>query len=118
MERCFGRCAARLRDLMRLLQRIVYPTGMLVLVMGGESSLRSKIAEGLSANLSPAFRRTAKTALANSFPSALALAAKAFCARRRSTLLISTCDLRVPCYRLVSGFKTVLVDVDALAVSS
>ena len=105
MERWFGRCAARLHDLMRLLQRIVYPTGMSVLVMGGKSSLRSTIADGLVENLSPAFRWTSKTTLANGVPSALSLAAKVFCARRRSTLIVSTFDLEPPATSLYQTIR-------------
>ena len=92
VERRFEGRVAKLRDLVRQLRRTLYPTGMSVMVTGGESILRSNIADGLLQILPPAFRRTARAKLPNRFASAASFAAKAFCARRRSTLSVATDD--------------------------
>jgi hypothetical protein len=92
VERRFDRHAAKLRDLGRRLRRALYPTGMSVLVTGDESSLRSNIVDGLLQTLSPAFRWTARAKLPNGFMSSVSFAAKVFCARRRSTLSVTTDD--------------------------
>ncbi len=88
----FERCAATSRDLFRQLRRALFPTGTSVLVTGGESGLRSTAADGLLQMLSPAFRWTARAKLPSGFMSSVSFAAKAFWARRRSTLSIATDD--------------------------
>ena len=90
VEHLFSRCVASLREFVRRLQRALFPTGMSVLVTGGESSLRSNVADDLLQNLAPAFRRTSKVSLTTGFQSALSVAARVFAARRRSTLIVGT----------------------------
>jgi hypothetical protein len=63
---------------------------MSVLLVGGPSQLRVEIADGLLQSVAPAFRRTARATPASGLPSTLLLAARIFCARRRSTVVVST----------------------------
>ena len=57
-ERWFCRCTQALREVGRLLRRIAFPTGLSVVIVGGDSVVRSEIADGLACDLAPAFRRT------------------------------------------------------------
>ncbi|MGO9515807.1 MAG: phosphotransferase family protein [Candidatus Korobacteraceae bacterium] len=87
------RVVQRLRDGMRVLDRILRPTGMFVMACGGEKALGLAIAERLLQQLAPAFRRVAyvepRSTCVNSLMSSLQLAAKVLAARLRSTLVVS-----------------------------
>jgi hypothetical protein len=61
---------------------------MSVLITGGESSLRSNVADDLMESLAPAFRRTKKVSLSTGFRPALCFSARAFVTRCRSTLIV------------------------------
>ncbi len=105
VERGFDRGVGKLRDLGRLRQRLVHPTGMSVLVIGSESGLRSEIADRLRQSLASAFRWTARATPVSTFPSALSLAARIFRARRRSTLIVGTAALETPAIGLRQGWR-------------
>jgi hypothetical protein len=84
----FDRLLSRLREFARRVERTLYPTGMSVLITGGESSLRSEVANHLLQSLAPAFRRTKKVSLSTGFRPALCFSARAFVTRCRSTLIV------------------------------
>jgi len=87
------RIMQRFRDAARVVRRVLQPTGMSVLVCGGEKTRRLAIVEGLLRQLAPAFRRTANlqfnslgaVGLAQNFR----LASQVLIARVRSTFLVA-----------------------------
>ena len=87
------RVAQKLLDRIRLVGRALRPTGMSVLVCGGEKKQQSAIVEGLLDQLAPAFRRTANLqdypTLAVGLVPSLRLARKVLAARLLSTLVVS-----------------------------
>ncbi|MGB8887826.1 MAG: phosphotransferase [Candidatus Korobacteraceae bacterium] len=93
VESWLERSAGKLRNLGRRVRRALHPTGMWVLVAGGEAGLASKVADGLLQSLAPAFRWTDTATVAHTVASSLSQAARIFCARRQSTLVVSTGDL-------------------------
>ena len=93
MESWGKRVVQRFRDVARVVQRVLHPTGMSVLLCGGEKARREAIAEGLLRQLAPAFRRTAQVQLpsqgAASLAPSLRLASRVLTERLRSTLVIA-----------------------------
>ncbi len=91
-ENLAARVVQRLRDGWRMLGRALHPTGMSVLVCGGNGKQQSEIAEGILRQLAPAFRRVTdlefQPAGASSLVTGLRLAKKALAARLRSTLVV------------------------------
>jgi len=110
MESLGGRIAQKVHEAMRVIRRALYPTGMAVLVCGGERNQRSQLAEGLVQQLAPAFRRTAKVQLhpagninINSTLS-FRLAVEILVARLRSTFVVSAAgDCKLFDHSLCSG---------------
>lgn len=88
-----NRVVQKFRDIARVARRVLRPTGMSVLVCGGERNRRAAIAEGLLCRLAPAFRRTAKVHLpsldAAGIGPSFRLASKVLAARLRSTLVVA-----------------------------
>src|SRR5208282_4272794 len=93
VESLGGRAVQRLRDGLRMLGRVLHPTGMSVLVCGGNEKHQATIAQALLRQLAPAFRRVTEVELqpagAGSLLPGLRLAKKALAARLRSTLVVS-----------------------------
>ena len=87
------RVRQKLQNGTRVILRTLHPTGMSVLVCGGEEKQRSALAEGLLWRLAPAFRRTKSLQVhptgALGLVSRLHLAGKVLIARLRSTLAVS-----------------------------
>ncbi|HUI84627.1 MAG TPA: aminoglycoside phosphotransferase family protein [Candidatus Binatia bacterium] len=81
-----------LRELGRLKRRFLFPTGMLVVLDGGDRAQRAELAEGLVCQLERMFRRTSKCSL----PQTLAQALKLFGNRVRSTLVVASEDCDRP----------------------
>ncbi len=96
VEGGWARMISKLRDQKRQLCRALGPSGLSVLVVGGESGLRSEIANGLLRRLAPAFRWTAKTTLGDSLGPAFSLATSVFGARHHSTLIVGTAEAPPP----------------------
>ena len=94
VESLGGRVAQKIHEAMRVMRRALRPTGMSVLVCGGERTQRSDLAHGLVQQLAPAFRRTANVQLhlpGNSNSSlSFRLAVEILIARLRSTFVAST----------------------------
>ena len=77
-----------LREVGRLLRRIAFPTGLSVVIVGGDSGLRSEIADGLICDLAPAFRRTRRIWNAAKPAAHLVQIIEMWAARFRSTLVV------------------------------
>jgi len=96
VESRLRRSMQTLRETVRCLRRIMFPTGLSVMVVGGDSTLSSELADGLACNLAPVFRRARRTwtadSLANTFAQILEVAA----ARIRSTLLVRAANSGAP----------------------
>ena len=96
VERPFRRALQNLREAGRCLRRIIFPTGLSVMVVGGDRALSSELADGLACNLAPVFRRARRIwtvgSLSNTFAQILEVAA----ARIRSTLLVHSVDHSAP----------------------
>jgi hypothetical protein len=87
------RLLQRFRDGVRTARRMLHPTGMSVLVCGGERNRRAAIAEGLARQLAMAFRRTATVHVPPTgvgLTKKIRLASAVFAARRRSTFVVAT----------------------------
>ena len=79
-----------IRNAARLLQRILFPTGMLVSVQGDRDTRHEDVADRLICSLAPAFRRTQKVPPPQSFTRSLMRAFRVRAAQIRSTLVIET----------------------------
>jgi len=86
----------KLRDAGRLLRRICRPAGLSVRITGGNSALRSELADGLVCNLAPAFRRARRTWTAETLFHAFRQIFDVGAARVRSTLLVHSPDESAP----------------------
>lgn len=96
VERPLQRARQCLREAGRCLRRILFPTGLSVTVVGGDSAHRAELADGLVRNLAPAFRHTRRMWTANSLPGSFAQAWEIAAARIRSTLLLRTSEDNPP----------------------
>ena len=86
-----SRVAYKLRNAWRWVGRVLHPTGMFVLVTGGERTQRSQFAEALLRSLAPAFRRAGTVQFDAGAPRGLIRSVwKLHGGRLRSTLLIGT----------------------------
>jgi hypothetical protein len=87
------RVLQKIYEAMRVMRRALHPTGMAILVCGGERKQRSELAEGLVQQLAPAFRRTAKVQLdlTGNIDSTISfrLAVEILVARLSSTFVVS-----------------------------
>ncbi len=94
MEGLGKRVAQRFEDGMRVILRVLRPTGMSVLVCDGEREQRSAIAEALLQQLSPGFRGVANLQLdvagTSGRQASFRLALKILLARIRSTFVVSS----------------------------
>ena len=83
----------------------MFPTGLSVMVVGGDSTLSSELADGLACNLAPVFRRARRIwtadSLANTFAQILEVAA----ARIRSTLLVRAAASGAPASSLRGAMR-------------
>jgi len=70
-------------------QRALYPTGMWIVVAGGDVNQRKRLAEMLAKRLAPAFRRS-RVASQLQLGSSPASMASVIAARMRSTVVVST----------------------------
>lgn len=95
-ERWLGRCGQAILEAGRLLRRVAFPTGLSVLIIGGECALRSEIADGLVCDLAPAFRRTQRIWNAPTLAGRLVQTLRMCIARIRSTLVVRTSEEDVP----------------------
>ena len=95
VENLGSRIAHTLRNARRLVGRVLHPTGMFVLVTGGERTQRSQFAEALLRSLAPAFRRAGTAQFDRPLPHGLIHSVcKLHAGRLRSTLLIGTASRR------------------------
>jgi hypothetical protein len=92
VERPLRRTLQELREAGRCLRRILFPTGLSVIVVGGDSALTSQLADDLACNLAPVFRRTRRIWTANSLPDSFRQILQVSAARIRSTLVARTAD--------------------------
>jgi len=93
------RVVQQFRDAVRRVRRVLRPTGMSVLVYGGDADQRSAIALELARRLAPAFRRIASAqspAEGRGFWSSLGCGGKVLADRCRSALVVSTAS-EAPC---------------------
>ncbi len=111
-ENFFRRIASRCGELWRVLQRVVRPTGLSVLLIGGEPQQRSDLAQALLEALGPAFRNS-KVSVERTHPGSRVLsrlksvatsAIKFRAALMRSTLVVSTSDVTVDRLQGTYGF--------------
>lgn len=96
VERPLWRALQNLREVGRWLRRIMFPTGLSVMVVGGDSILSSQLADGIACNLAPVFRRARRMWTATSPPSSLVQILEVAAARIRSTLLVRTAEDSLP----------------------
>ena len=85
---CFGRCASALLEHVRLLSRVVRPTGFCVTIIGDDRSLCSELADRLMCNLAPVFRRAEVLAAEAGLWRCALRFVRSHAARIRSTLVI------------------------------
>ena len=88
VEPALQRCKGKVYEFTRLFRRAVQPTGIWVVIAGGEMQQRTHLANDLASRLAPAFRR-ARTMAALVDRSFLATPWEVLAARMRSTLVIS-----------------------------
>ena len=91
-ETLLSRGFGKLLEFKRLLRRIAFPTGLSVVVAGGDGALRSELADGLIYELAPAFRRVKRLSQAVSPLSHILQMFEICVGRMRSTLFIRTSD--------------------------
>jgi len=96
VESTYKRAIQKMRDAVRVVRRLLRPTGMAVLVCGGNERQRAAIANGLAQQLAPAFRRTATvhvdfTGMTGPAPS-IGLSSRIAAARVRSTLVVTAVE--------------------------
>jgi hypothetical protein len=96
VESHFCRGRQRLREASRILRRISLPTGLSVMITGGNNGLRSELADGLVCNLAPAFRRARRVWTADTVLGALAQPPRVLAARVRSTLVVRSANEDFP----------------------
>ena len=89
-ERWSRRCAQAVLEVRRLVRRVAFPTGLSVLIVGGDGVLRSEIADGLVCELASAFRRTQRIWNAPTLAGCLVQALRLWITRIRSTLVVRT----------------------------
>ena len=92
VESRLRRSMQKLREIVRCLRRIFFPTGLSVTVVGGDSALSSELADSLACNLAQVFRRARSTLTTDSPSSSFAQAWEVAAARIRSTLLVRSVD--------------------------
>jgi hypothetical protein len=90
------RTAQKLGDAGRFLRRIMFPTGLSLVVTGGDSRLRSELADGLVCNLAPAFRHSRRIWTTDTLTCSGARIFDVWVARIRSTLVVRTADHSAP----------------------
>ena len=95
-ERPVPRVLQKLRETQRLLRRIIFPTGLSLVVTGATSELCSQVADGLVCELDPAFRRTRWISPGKTLPQCFAQLVEVWTARIRSTLVVRTIDESAP----------------------
>jgi hypothetical protein len=91
-EKWACRSAHLLHEVGRLLRRMASPTGLSVMIVGGNSALRSELADSLICDLEPAFRRTRRIWSTANVPRRFAQTIGMWAARIRSTLVVRTSD--------------------------
>ena len=90
-----SRCWHKSRDLARRLRRAMHPTGMWLVVAGGELPQRIQIAEKLAERLAPVFRRT-RVLAESPVESSVQRTMRILFARMRSTLVITYANANLP----------------------
>ena len=83
-------CIGKLNEIMRLVRRIVAPTGFSAVIAGGNSDLRLQVAQGLVSDLAPGFRHTWLVENAATCPQQVGQMLQTWAARIRSTLVVRT----------------------------
>jgi phosphotransferase family enzyme len=95
-RRLLRRTTQKLRDAGRFLRRVMFPTGLSLVVTGGDSRLRSELADGLVCNLAPAFRRSRRIWTTDTLTCSGAQIFEVWVARIRSTLVVRTAGHSAP----------------------
>jgi hypothetical protein len=92
VERWYRHASHKVRQAALTMRRILFATGFSVFVVGGDNALRSKLADALARNLTPAFRRSERTHSANALWRSIMLPLEVARARIRSTLIIDAAN--------------------------
>ena len=115
------RCLGTLLETARFARRIAAPTGLSVVITGGDGDLRSQIVDGLVSELAPAFRHTRNLGDATLSPQRLHRIFGILAARIRSTLVVRAFEepppvtkARQALHRLQSSCSRLLPPVDLL----
>jgi hypothetical protein len=100
VERPFRRALRKWHEAARFIRRIISPTGLSLLIVGANSELRSRVADGLASELGPILRHTHTIRTPRATLQTVWQAFEVWAARIRSTLVIRTLEEAPPVGRL------------------